>query len=85
MFDVGMNEGEVTAMMIATLRKLHVKDWVIHGFEPHPKWFAHCKHRFRKYPNVHVYPLAIGEKDGKAKQKRTLKKAIKGSLLVLIK
>ncbi|MDP7266890.1 MAG: FkbM family methyltransferase [Pirellulales bacterium] len=79
MFDVGMNEGEVTAMMIATLRKLHVKDWVIHGFEPHPKWFAHCKHRFRKYPNVHVYPLAIGEKDGKAKLFQATKNTVGNS------
>jgi FkbM family methyltransferase len=36
---------------------------IVHAFEPSPKSFTVLTQRMKKYPNVHLYPYALGDSD----------------------
>lgn len=54
--DVGANIGFWTV-------PLAEKGIIIHAFEPSPRPYKHLKKLAEHYPNIHVYPYALGEKN----------------------
>lgn len=58
--DVGANTGYWTFPLAR-------KSMIVHAFEPSPQAFRVLQKKARKYPNIHVYPYALGEGHYKAK------------------
>jgi FkbM family methyltransferase len=55
--DIGASVGEWTVFAAKAGRQ-------VYAFEPSPKAFDILKKRTQKYPNVHVYSYALGDKNG---------------------
>jgi len=55
--DIGASVGEWTVFAAKAGRQ-------VYAFEPSPKAYDVLRKRTQKYPNIHVYPYALGDKDG---------------------
>jgi FkbM family methyltransferase len=58
-FDVGANEGNFSALLLAALPGAH-----IHAFEPHPRNFARLKQRVAQSTRVVCHQTAVGDSSG---------------------
>jgi len=65
-FDLGMNKGQCTELLIGIMKELKINDYCIYGFEPNNENFNFCE---KKFKNEKVKCLKLGISKEKTKLK----------------
>jgi FkbM family methyltransferase len=59
-FDIGAHKGEYTDQLLKTFYNFHY-----FLFEPQKKLYLYLKKKYKKYPNIKIFNIALSDKDGK--------------------
>jgi FkbM family methyltransferase len=58
-FDIGAHKGEYTDLLLKTFYNFHY-----FLFEPQEKLYLYLKRKYKKYPNIKIYNIALSNKNG---------------------